>query len=71
MSLAETDEERDNRGCIVIKQKHIEATVEMSRSFKKYLKGLYRKDEDAVAALRGNRNDPRPNTGDEGGEEYH
>ncbi|KAF5849405.1 hypothetical protein GGP41_006349 [Bipolaris sorokiniana] len=71
VSLAETDEERDNRGCIVIKQKHIEATVEMSRSFKKYLNDLYRKDEDAVAALRGNRNDPRPNAGDEDEEEYH
>jgi hypothetical protein len=42
----------------------------MSRSFKRYLKDLYRKDEDAVAALRGNRNDSRPNVGaDE--EEYH
>lgn len=43
----------------------------MSRSFKKYLKDLYRKDEDAIAALRGNRNDSRPNVGVSGEDEYH
>lgn len=65
------EEEKDARGCIIIKQKHIEATVDMSRSFKRYLKDLYRKDEDAMAALRGNRNDSRPNANASTEDEYY
>ncbi|OAL07049.1 P-loop containing nucleoside triphosphate hydrolase protein [Phaeosphaeriaceae sp. SRC1lsM3a] len=59
VALAETEGEKDSRGSIIIKKEHIRATVDMSKAFKKYLKELHNKDEDAMAALRGNRNDSR------------
>jgi hypothetical protein len=59
VALAETEGEKDSRGSIIIKKEHIRATVDMSKAFKKYLRELHNKDEDAMAALRGNRNDSR------------
>jgi len=59
--LAETDDEKDAKGRIIIKKDHIRATVEMSKAFKHYLKKVHKKDEDAMAAARGNRYDtPEP-----------
>jgi hypothetical protein len=42
----------------------------MSKAFKKYLKDLHNKDEDSMAALRGNRNDSRFNIGATGVKEF-
>lgn len=47
----------DKRGRIYIKKEHIRATVDMARAFKKYMKDLNRKDDDAMATARGNRFD--------------
>ena len=55
--MAETDGEKDARGRIVIKKDHIRSTVEMSKAFKQYMRQLYKKDEDSMAAARGNRYD--------------
>lgn len=57
MALAEAQDEKDARGRILIKKEHIQSTVEMSKAFKHYLKQLHKKDEDAMAAARGNRYD--------------
>lgn len=57
MALAEAENDRDSNGCILIKEEHIQSTVEMAKVFKDYLMKLNKKDEDAMAAARGNRYD--------------
>jgi len=57
VALAEAEGEKDARGRIVITKDHIRSTVEMSKAFKHYMKKLNKKDEDAMAAVRGNRYD--------------
>lgn len=57
MALAESEGEKDARGRVVINKDHIRATVEMSKAFKHYMKKVNKKDEDAMAAARGNRYD--------------
>jgi hypothetical protein len=42
----------------------------MSKAFKKYLKELHNKDEDSMAALRGNRNEARSNAGAAGTKKF-
>lgn len=66
MALAEAENDRDARGRILIKKEHIQATVEMSKTFKHYMKQLHKKDEDSVAAARGIRYDA-PEFGNKGG----
>lgn len=55
MALAETEGEKDARGRIIIKPDHIRSTVDMSKAFKGYIKQLFKKDEDSMAAARLNR----------------
>lgn len=69
VALAEVEGDTDQRGRILIKKEHIRATVDMARAFKKYMKDLNRKDDDAMATARGNRFDsiyyeksPQPET---------
>jgi len=57
VALAESEGEKDARGRVVINKDHIRATVEMSKAFKHYMKKVNKKDEDAMAAARGNRYD--------------
>ncbi|KAL1642423.1 hypothetical protein SLS58_005497 [Diplodia intermedia] len=55
VALAETEGEKDTRGRIIIKPDHIRSTVDISKAFKGYMKQLYKKDEDSMAAARLNR----------------
>ncbi|GME40379.1 hypothetical protein BDV95DRAFT_572261 [Neofusicoccum parvum] len=55
VALAETEGEKDARGRIIIKPDHIRSTVDMSKAFKGYIKQLFKKDEDSMAAARLNR----------------
>jgi hypothetical protein len=57
VALAEAADEKDDRGRIVLRPKHIEETVKLSSEFREYLKALHRKDDAGRAALRGNRLD--------------
>lgn len=57
VALAQTEESRNKKGLIQVKREHIRSTVLMSKTFKDYLKELYKKDETGRAAMLGNRLD--------------
>lgn len=70
VALAETKGDKDARGNILIMKEHIRTTVDMSKSFKQYLKALNKKDEDAMAAMKGLRNDVAFSTQTSGRSDY-
>lgn len=57
VALAQTEDEKDTHGRILIKPEHIQSTVSLAMDFKSYLFHLHKKDESARAALHKNRYD--------------
>ncbi|KAH7378244.1 hypothetical protein BKA66DRAFT_466882 [Pyrenochaeta sp. MPI-SDFR-AT-0127] len=57
VNLAQAEGVKDKNGQIVVKEKHIEVTVELSKDFKRYMSSLRQKTDSERARLAGIRND--------------